>query len=131
MMLRNEPYTRLLRTFFPGAVPDNLLDIFTKIDLNYKLPGEVINVLIHYLMSLLTSNTEQRINRNFVEAIASNMLMKQINTYEKAVGYIRVHLRAARWGEPQTYLQRASSHGQEQAGNSYCAELCPGRGRLG
>lgn len=89
MMLRNEPYTRLLKTFFPGSVPDNLLDIFEKIDLNYKLPGEVINVLIHYLMSLLTSGGEQRINRNFVDAIASNMLLKQVNTYEKAVQYIR------------------------------------------
>lgn len=90
MMLRNEPYTRLLKTFFPGSVPDNFFDIFEKIDHSYKLPGEVINVLIHYLMSLLTSGgNEQRINRNFVEAIASNMLLKQVNTYEKAVQYIR------------------------------------------
>lgn len=89
MMLRNEPYTRLLKTFFPGTVPDNMLDIFEKVDLNYKLPGEVINVLIHYLMSLLTSGGEQRINRNFVDAIAANMLLKQVNTYEQAVQYIR------------------------------------------
>ncbi|MFD3260355.1 helicase DnaB [Paenibacillus lentus] len=89
MMLRNEPYTRLLKTFFPGSVPDNLLDIFEKIDLNYKLPGEVINVLIHYLMELLTSGGEQRINRNFVDAIAANMLLKRIDSYEKAVQYIR------------------------------------------
>ncbi|ANS75624.1 helicase DnaB [Paenibacillus yonginensis] len=89
MMLRNEPHTRLLPKFFPGTVPDNLLDIFEKIDLNYKLPGEVINVLIHYLMMLLTSGGEQRINRKFVETIASNMLLKQVTTYEKAVSYIR------------------------------------------
>lgn len=89
MMLRNEPYTRLLKIFFPGTIPDNLLDIFEKIDLNYKLPGEVINVLIHYLMQLLTSGGEQRINRNFVDAIAANMLLKQVSTYEKAVQYIR------------------------------------------
>lgn len=89
MMLRNEPYLRLLQTFFPGSVPDNLIDIFEKVDLSYKLPGEVINVLIHYLMTLLVSGSEQRINRNFVEAIASNMLLKQVNTYEKAVQYIR------------------------------------------
>lgn len=88
MMLRNEPYTRLLKTFFPGSVPDNLLDIFEKIDLNYKLPGEVINVLIHYLM-IMISTGEHRINRNFVDAIASNMLLKQVDTYEKAVHYIR------------------------------------------
>ena len=89
MMLRNEPYTRLLKTFFPGAVPDNLMDIFEKIDLNYRLPGEVINVLIHYLMNLLTQGGDKRINRNFVDAIASNMLLQQVDTYEKAVHYIR------------------------------------------
>ncbi len=89
MMLRNEPYRRLLQTFFPGTVPGNLLDIFEKIDISYKLPGEVINVLIHYLMSLLVSGSDQRINRNFVEAVASNMLLKQVSTYEKAVQYIR------------------------------------------
>ncbi|MEF2968525.1 DnaD domain protein [Paenibacillus sp. M1] len=111
MMLRNEPYTRLLKTFFPGAVPDNLLDIFEKIDLNYKLPGEVINVLIHYLMSLLTTGGEQRINRNFIDAIASNMLMKQINTYEKAVQYIR----------DQAKVKEKAAAGPAPAGN--------GRGR--
>ncbi|NOU80765.1 helicase DnaB [Paenibacillus sp. LMG 31459] len=89
MMLRNEPYTRLLQTFFPGAVPGQLMDIFEKIDLNYKLNGEVINVLIHYLMTMVASGGDQRMNRNFVEAIASNMLVKQVNTYEKAVRYIR------------------------------------------
>lgn len=89
MMLRNEPYTKLLKTFFPGAIPDNLIDIFEKIDLSYKLPGEVINVLIHYLMSLLASGGDQRISRNFIEAIASNMLLKQVHTYEKAVQYIK------------------------------------------
>ena len=89
MMLRNEPYTKLLQTFFPGSVPVQFMDMFEKIDLSYKLPGEVINVLIHYLMSLIASGGEQRINRNFVEAIASNMLLKQVNSYEKAVQYIR------------------------------------------
>ncbi|WP_438347197.1 DnaD domain protein [Paenibacillus sp. FA6] len=89
MMLRNEPYTKLLKTLFPGSVPDNFVDIFEKIDLSYKLPGEVINILIHYLISLLATGGDQRINRNFVEAIASNMLLKQIDTYEKAVQYIK------------------------------------------
>lgn len=65
------------------------MDIFEKIDLNYKLSGEVINVLIHYLMTMVASGGDQRMNRNFVEAIASNMLVKQVNTYEKAVRYIR------------------------------------------
>ncbi|MGZ0042770.1 helicase DnaB [Paenibacillus ottowii] len=112
MMLRNEPYRRLLQTFFPGTVPGNLLDIFEKIDISYKLPGEVINVLIHYLMSLLVSGSDQRINRNFVEAVASNMLLKQVNTYEKAVQYIRDQAKvkgkqstAASGGRSRTYAK--------------------------
>lgn len=89
MMLRNEPHTIMLKKFFPGTVPDNMVDMFEKIDLNYKLPEEVINVLIHYLMSLLAAGTDQRLNRNFVDSIASTMLMKQIDSYEKAVLHIR------------------------------------------
>lgn len=89
MMLRNTPYTGLLEKFFPGAVPDSFLDMFTKMDLNYKMPDEVINVLIHYLMTMLVQGAEQRLNRNFVEAIVSNMLVKQVGTYEQAVMYIR------------------------------------------
>ncbi|MDO3411038.1 DnaD domain protein [Saccharibacillus sp. CPCC 101409] len=89
MLLRNEPYTGLLRNFFPGTVPGPWLDMFSKIDLSYKLPGEVINVLIHYLVTLLGKDGDQRISRNFVDSIASNMLLRQIDTYEKAVRYIR------------------------------------------
>lgn len=117
MMLRNEPYTRLLKTFFPGAIPDNLLDMFEKIDLNYKLPGEVINVLIHYLMSLMHANGEQRINRNFVDAIASNMLLKQVNTYEKAVQYIREQAKVKNKVATQNTSPTAS-RGRSYAGRS-------------
>lgn len=112
MMLRNEPHTRLLPKFFPGAVPDNLLDIFEKIDLNYKLPGEVINVLIHYLMLLLTSGGEQRINRKFVEAIASNMLLKQVTTYEKAVSYIREQSKVKKSDSAAAAPSSSSSRGK-------------------
>ncbi|MOA28932.1 hypothetical protein D3C78_1499100 [compost metagenome] len=117
MMLRNEPYTRLLKIFFPGAIPDNLLDMFEKIDLNYKLPGEVINVLIHYLMSLLHSKGDQRLNRNFVDAIASNMLMKQVNTYEKAVQYIREQSKVKdKTATPNRGASNTTTRGRSYAG---------------
>lgn len=117
MMLRNEPYTRLLQTFFPGTVPGHLMDIFEKIDLNYKLSGEVINVLIHYLMTMVASGGgEQRINRNFVEAIASNMLVKQVNTYEKAVRYIRDQSKVK--GKGSTATSSGSSRSRSYAKNT-------------
>jgi replication initiation and membrane attachment protein len=85
-MLRREPYTRMLERYFPGAVPDPFVRIFERIDLNYKLPEPVINVLIHYVFSL---GHAQRLTKSFVDSIASNMLAKGIDTLDKAAMYIR------------------------------------------
>ncbi len=84
-VLRNEPYTNVLGLFFAkGTVPDPLLDTFSKINLNYKLPEPVTNVLIHYLHVLNKSWS-----KGFIEAIAADLLARQINTYEQAVDYVR------------------------------------------
>lgn len=115
MLLRNEPYTGLLRNFFPGTVPGPWLDMFSKIDLSYKLPGEVINVLIHYLVTLLGKDGDQRISRNFVDSIASNMLLRQIDTYEKAVRYIRDQNNPKRQAAPQN-SSRARAQGKAARG---------------
>jgi replication initiation and membrane attachment protein len=85
MMLRNEPYTLVLKRFFPqGSVPDGVLDIFQKIDLNYKLNEEVINVLIHFIHADRRSWA-----KSSIEAVASDLLGKRIITYEQAVEYVR------------------------------------------
>ena len=39
MLMRNEPHTRFLQRFFPGAVPDWIERVFERMDLNYKLAG--------------------------------------------------------------------------------------------
>lgn len=85
MLLRNQPYTLVLKKFFPqGTVPDGVLDIFERIDLNYGLSEEVINVLIHFL------HTDRRSwAKSSIEAVASDLLGKQVATYEQAVEYIR------------------------------------------
>lgn len=85
-LLRQEPYTRMLERYFPGAVPDSFVRIFERIDLNYKLPEPVINVLIHYLFGM---NHAKRLTHAFIDSIASNMLAKGIDTYGRAVAYVR------------------------------------------
>ena len=50
MLMRNEPHTRFIARFFPGAVPEWLIRVFEVIDHNYRLQGSVINVLIHYVL---------------------------------------------------------------------------------
>jgi replication initiation and membrane attachment protein len=85
MMLRNEPYTLVLKRFFPqGSVPSGIIEIFEKIDLNYKLTEEVINVLIHFIHADRRSWTKASI-----EAVASDLLGKGIISYELAVEYVR------------------------------------------
>ncbi|MBB6670951.1 DnaD domain protein [Cohnella nanjingensis] len=84
-MLRREPYTRMLERYFPGTVPDAFVRIFERIDLNYKLPEPVINVLIHYVLGM---NHSQRLTKSFIDSIATNMLAKGIDTFDKSVLYI-------------------------------------------
>lgn len=104
-MLRREPYTRMLEQYFPGAVPDAFVRIFERIDLNYKLPEPVINILIHYVLGM---SHAQRLTKSFIDSIASNMLAKGINTLDKAIMYVReqeklnVTLERKRRGEEPT-----------------------------
>jgi replication initiation and membrane attachment protein len=84
-ILRNEPYTYLLEKIFSkGTVPDGLLDIFAKIDLNYGLSEEVINVMIHYIYV-----NKRSWSKSSIESTAADMLGKQIQTFEQAVQYVR------------------------------------------
>jgi replication initiation and membrane attachment protein len=88
-ILRNEPYTYVLKKFFTqGSIPNGVLNIFEKIDLSYKLAEEVINVLIHFIYIDRRSWANSSI-----EAVASDMLGKQITTYEQAVEYVREKIR--------------------------------------
>ncbi|WP_026021220.1 DnaD domain protein [Paenibacillus senegalensis] len=107
MILRNEPYTLVLQRFFSqGSVPDGVLDIFQKIDLNYKLKEEVINVLIHYI------HVDRRSwAKSSIEAVASDLLGKQIHTYEQAVEYIREKMNYKQQAERRRGTKRASSPG--------------------
>ncbi|TDF98909.1 helicase DnaB [Paenibacillus piri] len=84
-ILRNEPYTFLLEKIFSkGTVPDGLLDTLAKVDLNYRLNEEVINVLIHFIYVYKRSWA-----KNSIEASVTDMLGKQVGTFEQAVEYIR------------------------------------------
>lgn len=83
-LLRNSPYTVVLRLFFPGTIPQHVLNVFENLDLNYKLKEEVINVMIHFLKVHRLSW-----NKNYIDSIAADMLGKQIERYEQAVAYFR------------------------------------------
>jgi replication initiation and membrane attachment protein len=97
-LLRNEPYTQFIKRFFPGSVPEVIDKLFIRLDVNYKLANEVINVLIHYLKA-----QDLSWNRSFVETIAADLLGKHVNSFEKAILYIR---------EQQKYKERRKNEGE-------------------
>ncbi|MFC5702926.1 DnaD domain protein [Cohnella faecalis] len=120
-MLRREPYTRMLEKYFPGSVPDSFIRIFEKIDLNYKLPEPVINVLIHYVLGMKHA---QRLTGAFIDSVASNMLAKGIDTFRRAVAYVReqdklnASLERKKRGETEGSGQAAGSSGGSSRGRT-------------
>ncbi|WP_068773939.1 DnaD domain protein [Paenibacillus sp. FJAT-26967] len=106
-LLKNEPYTRVLQSFFTqGPVPNGVLDIFEKIDLNYKLKEEVINVLIHYI------HIDKRSwAKSSIEAVASDMLGKHIATFEEAVDYVRQRIKFREQAAAKAAAAKASGAG--------------------
>lgn len=85
-MLQNSPYTFVLEQFFPGSVPDFTRKLMMKLDINYKLTDEVINVLLHYLVSRY-----KNMSQNFIESIASSLTINQVVTFAQAVEHFRHH----------------------------------------
>ncbi|WP_274652451.1 DnaD domain protein [Paenibacillus humicola] len=121
MLMRNEPHTRFITRFFPGAVPEWIMRVFEVVDLNYRLDGAVINVLIHYVLGI---NDAQRVTKTYIDAVASNMLVKRIDTFEKAVRYVREQVRL------EADKERRSENGGAAGGaGSRGAAAGSGRGR--
>lgn len=114
-ILRNEPYMFLLEKIFSrGTVPDGLLDTLAKVELNYGLREEVINVLIHYIYV-----TKRSWSKKYMEAIVTDMLGKQVGTFEKAVSYVR---------EQMAYSEKKTAQGPQRAYRGGSGSAKQGRG---
>ncbi|MBP1156760.1 MULTISPECIES: helicase DnaB [unclassified Paenibacillus] len=114
-ILRNEPYTFLLEKIFSkGSVPDGLLDTLSKVDLNYGLREEVINVLIHYIYV-----NKRSWSRTSIEFSVTDMLGKQVSSFEQAVQYIR---------EQMKYTDKKASRSAQSKSGGGTAAARGGRG---
>ncbi|RUS45962.1 DnaD domain protein [Cohnella sp. AR92] len=121
-LLRTEPYTRMMERYFPSSVPVYFKNIFERINQNYKLSDPVVNVLFHYLIGM---EDDQRLTSSFIDSIASNMLVRGIDTFEKAVAYVRSQEKLNETLERRRKGQDSESGGKAQG---YGAG---GRGRRG
>lgn len=116
MLMRNEPHTRFIARFFPGAVPEWLNRVFEIIDHNYRLQGAVINVLIHYVLGL---NDAQRVTKTYIDAVASNMLVKGVDSFERAVDYVREQVKLEQ--EKERRKEAANLPGQARKSGGFGA----------
>lgn len=89
-MLRNEPYTRMLERFFQGKPSTHVVRLFERIHYSYKMPDEVINVMMHYIHTNRLSWSKA-----FVESIFTDLLAREVRDFEGAVEYIRERLEIA------------------------------------
>ncbi len=103
-MLRNEPYTIMLEKFFQGKPSVHVIRLFERIHYSYRMPDEVINVMLHYIHTnqLSWSNA-------FVESIFTDLLARETRSFEQAVDYIRERLRIAEKSADRRKKGRASS----------------------
>ncbi|MFC4809183.1 helicase DnaB [Paenibacillus sp. GCM10023250] len=120
MLMRNEPHTRFIARFFPGAVPEWLIRVFEVIDHNYRLQGAVINVLIHYVLGM---NDAQRVTKTYIDAVASNMLVKGIDTFERAVGYVREQMKLEQDKERRRELGPGAAASRRSGGSAAAAKV--------
>jgi replication initiation and membrane attachment protein len=84
-LLVNASYDQLLKIHFrPASVPLVVREAFLKMHLDYHLPDEVINVLIHYVRKNALDWSPK-----YLDAIAANVVGKHIRTFEQAVAHFR------------------------------------------
>jgi replication initiation and membrane attachment protein len=82
-MLVNASYDQVLKMHFrPSAVPPRVKEAFLRMHVDYQLPDEVINVMIHYLR---TNNLDW--SPKYLDAIATNAAGKHIRSFEQAVDH--------------------------------------------
>ncbi|MEK4031035.1 DnaD domain protein [Pseudobacillus sp. FSL P4-0506] len=101
----------------PDSVTDEDLRTIETLRQNYKLTGEVINVLFHCVLF----KTNVRPERAYIEKIASHWARKRIKTAEQAVELARKeqqHYDQWRQGKQQTPVQRAKLSAIQEAINS-------------
>jgi len=93
--LRNLPYTKVLELHFPGGVTPDVREAFLELNSLYKLPDEVINVLMHFI------SVEGKLWERFpIKNLATDMIGKQkVNSFESAVEYIRNRIRTRQQAE--------------------------------
>jgi len=83
-MLSSDPHTQVLRVLVAPNISRPTLNLFSKLNLYYRLPDAVLNVLIHHIRT-----TKLPWKENYIEKMAASLQGEQILTFTQAVEYFR------------------------------------------
>ncbi len=81
-LLSTEPHTQVLRILVAPNISRPTLNLFSKLNLYYRLPDAVLNVLVHHIRT-----TKLPWKENYIEKIAASLQGEQIQTFVQAVEY--------------------------------------------
>lgn len=81
-MLSTEPHTQVLRVLVAPNISRPTLNLFSKLNLYYRLPDPVLNVLVHHMRT-----TKLPWKENYIEKMAASLQGEQILTFAQAVEY--------------------------------------------
>lgn len=81
-MLSTEPHTQVLRVLVAPNISRPTLNLFSKLNLYYRLPDAVLNVLVHHMRT-----TKLPWKENYIEKMAASLQGEQILTFAQAVEY--------------------------------------------
>ncbi|MBU6146111.1 MAG: DnaD domain protein [Paenibacillaceae bacterium] len=96
-IVANASYAEMLRLYYhPSHVPQTIKESFHHIHINYQLPDEVINALIHYIRA-----NDLDWSPKLIDAIAANIAGKHIRSFEQAVAYFRAAERSRKTKKPR------------------------------
>lgn len=83
-MLSTEPHTQVLRILVAPNISRPTLNLFSKLNLYYRLPDAVLNVLVHHIRT-----TKLPWKENYIEKMAASLQGEQILTFAQAVEYFQ------------------------------------------
>ncbi len=112
-MLRTEPYTKVLQLFVAPKIMGSTKELFSKLNVLYRFPDEVLNALIHHMrVNQLPWNT------TYIEKVAASLQGQGVLNYEQATQYFQKELEGRKAREQKKQQAAGGTAGGTAGGKS-------------
>lgn len=123
-MLAGEPHTKVLQLFIAENVSAQTLQLFSKLNVYYRLSDPVLNAMIHHMRVC-----KLPWKPNYIEKLAASLQAEQINSYPQAVEYFNKELAAREGRQVSDQPSKFAANQSARSGGSRTAGRSSGAGR--